>query len=65
MSLEAARKLAAVSARFCFNPYFVGDESGSSGSSVDFITLSFVSILILLEMSLEEVKLSIKEHIPK
>ncbi len=39
---------------FCFNPYFVGDESGSISATQSQVTKTLVSILILLEMSLED-----------
>ncbi len=54
MSLEESIWVFMIPWAFCFNPYFVGDESGSNSGKRMQRALAQVSILILLEMSLEE-----------
>ncbi len=41
---------------YCFNPYFVGDESGRPSVVQLLVLVKLVSILILLEMSLEDIR---------
>ena len=53
VSLEVCQKPIQLYKWICFNPYFVGSESGSRVRGKGKLKIEGVSILILLEVSLE------------